>query len=946
MFRGQREKNEFLSIMGAIQQDLQSDIRKKTSTLNEDKHSEKEETGKTVARYDFDSMYLVQELFSGKDHARTQCLYIKMFATQHPWVFETQKGKDLVVFSKPDLKKSPPQLKQDYMFMQILLYICSQHEVLQPLAESVTDAMRQYTYIGFEPDPKHVVRNEYEALCQSGWGTDEEISVKIAKLEKYLDNQNQINSKTEKATVYSILGLLHKSVSRQQLSKLYDNADACLLIRSLIADYGYQVIKQKSIKAAYEDFICLMNFLQIAPKDEVYEPSITNFYSTYINENGSDAIVEASQWIAVNQADQYPHDKGFYLYQFVLSSLSIRNIDAILTVKTLDLIQESIENLAAGFDESKDNWWVFYVNVIVGVYSKHHLWRELKQFLQSAFTILEKNAKCSDILALEIEIENLSDIKVYEREMALECLTMVHSAVCNGPYLNVIKGLRKIYHLLRQDAEQRKLREEKAAENALLEMEKNKIADEENKKKQITNLMDSFKKKHNDTLELDDQIDNVLKSYHILRSKEREKQREEIAGFKKNLETIRSKISACESDLSLFSEGEMKFSYDVIASQFDEINRSIKRIFDALFKHETALKRSIEKVNTEVKSDLYAGKAKQAGSKKEEKSKPSTTPSLLKKLKVKKEKNNPEAKTVSQPLVAVAKPIVYSDPSKRFIHGAYQSLLNMNLLLSPAMAEFNPEIRHFVLIYNILRCFHGLRTYMERGGHTHKMVDLQFDDLSTFRNMLRHCSLSGINRQDVLDTANKLCESLPEIFRAMCRPNEMTRALSSKQLKEIDDLFDQYEEKENGLQPSIVNSLPLTSSLMKFHEAKITTKIPQATIDAELNNFYLPAIKRILSDIHVSADDNKKNFSLKYHFHLQALSILLSSCAEFKRHNTAPKFKDFLKFTVNIGWRVGHVFPEDFKIIDIYSGATRALEDVAWMERSESREIKPSFKNE
>lgn len=527
--------------------------------------------------------------------------------------------------------------------------------------------------------------------------------------------------------------------------------------------------------------------------------------------------------------------------------------------------------------------------------SYHKKWLNLQSKCREIFTSFERMGVTSEV----------NDLTPVEAEI---------SAQLNNIY--VAQTTKKVFELSDMEAKYHEISEKIDAASERLKKKNNLISFQ-------TRLNQIEKEK----LTVLDTITEFRKNYQFLRSDPRRQQQNQmLTQFDEQITKLDSSIAICQQDVARGLDGEEKFGADQIEAKLNEISSLINKAALWLHNEEPGLKRFREKEDKiEVDKSRYVKSLnkQEADSSVVEIKKTSTatvknvsTSFATAHATLFKPPAKTNSKAVSHSSSSSSVPLSHSTPVSVYIHGAYQALININMLRLPSFNILDKEIRHYAMLYNMLRLFHGLRTYQQRGGRTPRMnTKLLMTDLDSLRNMLRHQGAAELTPEQVFATANQLCEHAPEIFRHMAKPHTTRHALSDTQLQSLDENFGS--EEKLWSETISTSDLSITKPMVAMHEQKQETDIPQAQIDMLIEEIYQPVTQRILDALNFDDEQKDDVINNKYYFHAQALKMILSMSGEYKRHNHNPQHKAFLKLALEIGRDVGHVFPENIQLREL-----------------------------
>lgn len=267
------------------------------------------------------------------------------------------------------------------------------------------------------------------------------------------------------------------------------------------------------------------------------------------------------------------------------------------------------------------------------------------------------------------------------------------------------------------------------------------------------------------------------------------------------------------------------------------------------------------------------------------------------------------------------------------------------------------DITHYALCYDMLRCFQALSIYKDFGGYT--AAALSKEDIKFTRQAMIHSGLTEAEQKDIIESAELLYTDLTKDLVNRCN----ARQLHELQLEQ-DVIFklvqaykltsDPYRFSLNSSIPLVVDDMPVYKHLHKYHSAKDVAY----TSDDELLNIVwvktVPIIKSIMSNVtkvFETEPKDKKDIDRFYELflpHFQALKMLLTICGEYRTEmnceqlieemrklnvaneemlNNSISFLTFLSRCRSIRNKVGHEFPEDGTIHEVFD-AWRMLKSI------------------
>lgn len=275
-------------------------------------------------------------------------------------------------------------------------------------------------------------------------------------------------------------------------------------------------------------------------------------------------------------------------------------------------------------------------------------------------------------------------------------------------------------------------------------------------------------------------------------------------------------------------------------------------------------------------------------------------------------------------------------------------------------AELLDDITHYAICYDMLRCFQALSIYKNFGGHT--APSLPKEDISGSRQAIIHSGLLEAKKQAVIESAELFYKDLPKDL--ISRRN--ARQMNELQLEqaEILQLIRNYKlasdperfSIENSL-PLLVDDMPLYQHLVRYHSTKQIASMNDEELWQITWKEKVPIIKNIMAaiiDKYPTRPETERDigsFLERFLPHLQALKMLFTICGEYRTERECHQkigqlidikeqlqrekieesdgltigmlddsiaFYAFLRHCRVIRNSVGHEFPEDASIQDIY----------------------------
>lgn len=269
------------------------------------------------------------------------------------------------------------------------------------------------------------------------------------------------------------------------------------------------------------------------------------------------------------------------------------------------------------------------------------------------------------------------------------------------------------------------------------------------------------------------------------------------------------------------------------------------------------------------------------------------------------------------------------------------------------------DITHYAICYDMLRCFQALSIYKNFGGYT--AAALPKEDITFTRHAMMH-GFWEATQQAVIESAELLYSDLPkdlinrrnarQIYELQLEQSQIIKLVQAYKLA-----TDTHRFSIDSSYPLVVDDMPVYQHLHQYHSDKDVA----FTNDDELLKIVwvktAPIITKIMENVtKVFATEPREQKDINRFMecflpHFQALKMLLAICGEFRTEqhcektikqlrelkdadkdneeilNSTISFLIFLKMCRPIRNRIGHEYPEDCTITEVYD-AWRMLKSV------------------